>query len=127
MRGHLWECSEEKLALVSVLWPHDNPGHSWGLVSLNWALVKENWIRRGFLRKLHNRLVILGRKYLLMCVFVNRGEGEGRRESDRGRREEVTGLSDNFDEFSLSSRMFCRKCSKVCPARVENKGEIPEN
>ena len=29
-----------------------------------------------------------------MCVFVNRGEGEGRRESDRGRREEVRGLSD---------------------------------
>ena len=29
-----------------------------------------------------------------MCVFMNRGEGEGRRESDRGRREEVRGLSD---------------------------------
>lgn len=43
-----------------------------GLASLHWALGRESWIWRSFLRKLHDRLDILGWKYIFVyvCTYV---------------------------------------------------------
>lgn len=103
-------------APVSVSGHHDNP-HSWGLISLSWALVKENGSERNFLWKLHSRLLRLERRYTFLCMWTcvslwGVGRASNQEKRDKGRREKVERFWHSH-EFSLSSRMFCRKCSKV--------------
>lgn len=97
-----WEGSSPAVGTVCwglcscfCLWRQNNLGYSWGLGSLNWALVKEDWIWKTFFwENILTGWPSEGENvycvYAFMCVFMGGRKVRGGR--DRGRRENVWGV-----------------------------------
>lgn len=102
----------------------DTPGHAWGLVSLNWALMKEDWIGKKFFREnvitdwpSWGESIYYVDAYL--CVYGEQGrDREGGTEEER----KVQGVDNRRVQLTFQN-CFVENVLKVCSDQIEDNGK----